>query len=91
MTNEKKEKKVIPVFFAADDKYVPFLAVTLQSIKEHASSDDEYRIYVLHAGVSDDGSDKIKKFESENWLCFPKNCTCAIIIRARRISAFSLR
>ena len=37
MTNEKKEKKVIPVFFAADDKYVPFLAVTLQSIKEHAS------------------------------------------------------
>ena len=70
MTNEKKEKKVIPVFFAADDKYVPFLAVTLQSIKEHASSDDEYRIYVLHAGVSDDGSDKIKKFESENFKVY---------------------
>ena len=70
MTNEKKEKKVIPVFFAADDKYVPFLAVTLQSIKERASSDDEYRIYVLHAGVSDDGSDKIKKFESENFKVY---------------------
>ena len=70
MTNEKKEKKVIPVFFAADDKYVPFLAVTLQSIKEHSSSDDEYRIYVLHAGVSDDGSDKIKKFESENFKVY---------------------
>lgn len=70
MTNEKKEKKVIPVFFAADDKYVPFLAVTLQSIKEHSSSENEYRIYVLHAGVSDDGSDKIKKFESENFKVY---------------------
>ena len=70
MTNEIKEKKVIPVFFAADDKYVPFLAVTLQSIKEHSSSENEYRIYVLHAGVSDDGSDKIKKFESENFKVY---------------------
>ena len=70
MTNEKKEKKAIPVFFAADDKYVPFLAVTLQSIKDHASYENEYRIYVLHAGVSDDGSDKIKKFESENFKVY---------------------
>ncbi|MDD6995442.1 MAG: glycosyltransferase family 8 protein [Candidatus Borkfalkiaceae bacterium] len=62
-----KAKKIVPVFFAADDKYVPYLAVTLQSIKEHASNENEYRIYVLHAGVSGAGSEKIKSFESENF------------------------
>ena len=67
MKNNATPKKIIPVFFAADDKYVPFLAVTLQSIKEHISPENEYRIYILHAGVSDDGSDKIKQFESENF------------------------
>lgn len=63
----EKQKKIVPIFFAADDKYVPFLAVTLQSIKERISPENEYRIYVLHAGVSDDGSDKIKAFESGNF------------------------
>ena len=67
MKNQTTPKKIIPVFFAADDKYVPFLAVTLQSIKEHISPENEYRIYVLHAGIEDEGSDKIKKFESENF------------------------
>ena len=67
MKNEKAPKKIIPVFFAADDNYVPFLAVTLQSIKEHASAENEYRIYILHAGVSEDGSEKIKKFGSGNF------------------------
>lgn len=67
MKNEKAPKKIIPVFFAADDNYVPFLAVTLQSIKEHASAENEYRIYILHAGVSEGGSEKIKKFGSGNF------------------------
>lgn len=65
-TKAKQPKKIVPIFFAADDKYVPYLAVTLQSIKERISPENEYRVYVLHAGVSDEGSDKIKVFESEN-------------------------
>ena len=28
----EKYKEVIPMFFAVDDGYIPFLAVTLQSI-----------------------------------------------------------
>lgn len=66
-TAATKRKKIIPIFFAADDKYVPYLAVTLQSIKERISLENEYRIYVLHSGVSDDGSEKIKAFETENF------------------------
>ena len=62
-----QKKKIVPVFFAADDKYVPFLAVTLQSIKEHISDENEYRIYVLHAGMRDEESDKIMAFASENF------------------------
>ena len=62
-----KAKKVVPVFFAADEKYVPYLAVTLQSIKERVSCENEYRIYVLHAGMKGEGAEKIKSFESENF------------------------
>lgn len=59
-------KKIVPIFFAADDKYVPFLAVTLQSLKEHASLQNEYRVYILHSGVSEEGEDKIKAFDCDN-------------------------
>lgn len=60
-------KKIVPIFFAADDNYVPYLAVTLQSMKERISTQNEYRIYVLHSGMSDNGSEKIKAFESDNF------------------------
>lgn len=64
---QSAHKNVIPVFFAADDNYVPFLAVTLQSIKAHISPENEYKIYVLHAGVERSSVEKIKVFESEGF------------------------
>ena len=40
-------KKEIPVFFATDNNYVPFLAVALTSMLKNASQDYYYRIYIL--------------------------------------------
>lgn len=37
----------IPVFFACDERYIPFFAVTLSSIKAHAKATDDYEIYIL--------------------------------------------
>ena len=37
-------KKAIPIFFAVDDSYVPFLAVTLESLVENSSSNNNYDI-----------------------------------------------
>ncbi len=45
--NLSTEKKIIPLFFATDDNYTPFLAVALQSLLENASKDYFYKIYIL--------------------------------------------
>ena len=39
--------KTIPVFFAVDDNYAPYLAVAMRSLIDNASSAYEYRIYIL--------------------------------------------
>lgn len=52
MQNRKmRNRKTIPVFFAADDNYLPYLSVALRSLKENADRTHAYAIYVLHAGV----------------------------------------
>ena len=46
-------KKEIPIFFAVDDFYAPYLAVAIQSIKENASPDNKYSMYVLITDISE--------------------------------------
>ncbi len=45
----KQNKDIIPIFFSCDDKYVPYLAVTLESITKHVSSNKFYELNILHA------------------------------------------
>lgn len=59
-------KKVIPVFFAADDNYAPFIAVTLESILENASKEYQYNFYVLTTNISEKFKAGIEKYNSEN-------------------------
>ena len=68
-TNLEKEeiRGSIPVFFATDDNYLPYLAVALQSLKENSSEKYRYEIYVLHSGVSEDYREKIESMQEENF------------------------
>ena len=59
--------KEIPLFFATDNNYLPFLSITLQSIKENSSREYDYKVYVLHSGVRSDYQEKIERF-SEKWF-----------------------
>ncbi len=61
------KNRVIPVFFAVDDRYAPFLAVTLQSILEYASRRDDYRIYILIDELSENHRNELKKAERKNF------------------------
>ena len=45
-----KNEKIIPIFFAADENYMPFLGVTLTSMKEYISKDRVYKIHILYTG-----------------------------------------
>ena len=62
----KKNKKTIPIFFAVDDAYIPFLAVAIQSLSDHASPKNFYLIKVLYTDISEKNQEKIKKYEREN-------------------------
>jgi len=61
-----KELKEIPVFFAVDNGYIPFLAVAMQSLTDNSSKDNKYAIKVLYTNVSEENIIKIKKYEKEN-------------------------
>ena len=61
-----KKEKTIPIFFAVDDAYMPFLAVALQSLIENSSKENEYVIKILHTSISEENKTKIKHYEREN-------------------------
>lgn len=61
-----KETEVIPIFFAVDDGYMPFLAVSLQSLVENSSANNYYSIKILYTNISEENQKKISKYEREN-------------------------
>lgn len=60
-------KKEIPIFTACDDNYLPFMAVTLQSMIENASKDYNYTFRVLHSGISEENINKIMEYNKHNF------------------------
>lgn len=63
---KENNKEVIPIFFAVDDAYVPFLAVALESMVEHSSKENYYDIKILHTSISERNKKKILKYEKDN-------------------------
>lgn len=63
----EKPKKEIPVFFATDDNYLPFLTVTLSSMKKHLSKEFSYKVYILHSGLSEIDSKKLLTLAEKNF------------------------
>ena len=62
----KENLNTIPIFFTVDDKYVPFLAVALQSLIENSSEKNYYLIKILYTSITEENQEKIKKYEKEN-------------------------
>jgi len=44
----------IPIVFASDDNYIPYLSTTIQSIIENSSQNKYYIFFILHKGISTD-------------------------------------
>lgn len=60
------KENIIPIFFAVDDGYIPFLAVSLQSLVENSNENNYYLIKILYTNISEDNQNRIKKFEKNN-------------------------
>ncbi len=56
----------IPVFYAVDDNYVPFLAVSLESLVAKISDKNFYEIRVLYTVLSEEHKKALKKYQREN-------------------------
>lgn len=68
MRNLRMNSNTVNLFFACDDSYVPFLAVTLESIRCHKSEDRIYVITVLHTGIEQANIDRLTaEFEQSNF------------------------
>lgn len=63
---EKRLEKEIPIFFAVDDGYSPFLAVALQSLTDNCSDENRYLIKILNTDISSENRRKIAKYERNN-------------------------
>ena len=55
----ESQKIRIPIFFACDNNYLPYLAVTIASIDSHASEEYEYEAFVLTEGFCERALEKL--------------------------------
>lgn len=62
----KNKSKIVPIFFACDDKFVPYMMVTMKSLIENTSPKRTYMIHVLHTDISIKNQGLVKTLETEN-------------------------
>lgn len=62
-----KSKKTVPIVFAVDDNYAPFLGVALKSIIDNSSKQNLYKIYILNTGLASKNINRISALKKENF------------------------
>jgi lipopolysaccharide biosynthesis glycosyltransferase len=60
------KRNLIPIFFAVDDNYAPYLSVTLRSLIENSSNENVYDINILIEELSDRNVKNILTMQTEN-------------------------
>lgn len=56
----------VPIFFATDDNYAPYLAVSIASLLSNASKEYIYDIHILTSQMSDDNRLRISAIATDN-------------------------
>ena len=59
--------QIIPIFYACDDTFVKYTVVSLHSMIQNASKDRQYRVYVLHTGISPEMMEHVLALSNENF------------------------
>ena len=81
------EKPIIPIFFASDDNYVPFMAVAIKSLLENASKEYFYNIHILNTGINEDNQKRLHELETPNSKIYFKDLTENVIKIRDRLDA----
>lgn len=62
----KTVRQIIPIFFATDDNYAPFLAVSIRSMLDNADKNYFYRIHILTSSMNEANRKKMLSLSGEN-------------------------
>ena len=62
--------KAISIVFSSDENYFPYLGVCIKSLIEHCNENNEYGIYILDSGISQNKKQRIKSLETHNVKIF---------------------
>ena len=65
-TTKQKKRESIPVFFAVDDCYAPYLCVALRSLIDNSSPRNQYHIHILIETLSDQNRALLLAMATEN-------------------------
>lgn len=57
---------IIPIFYAINDGYVPFLAVSLESLVAKVSKENLYEIRILYTHLNEEHQKALTKYQREN-------------------------
>ncbi len=63
---KNNQGNLIPIFFATDDNYAPYLVVALQSMLDHADKSYDYKVHVLCTTLSPMTINIIESYNSDN-------------------------
>lgn len=61
-----KQREIIPVFFAVDDRYVPFLCVALRSLIDNSSRRYDYHVNILIDTLEESNRLLLTEMQTEN-------------------------
>ena len=64
-TSLVEKQKLVPIFFAVDDKYAPYLSVALRSLIENASPSYQYRIHILIDTLSEETKARLLSMQTD--------------------------
>ena len=73
------ELQVIPIVFSANEKYAPYIAVTITSIIKNSNSDFYYQFYVLQTELSQNMVLRLEGISGKNFglICVDVNDWCS--------------
>ncbi|MBE6640590.1 MAG: glycosyltransferase family 8 protein [Ruminococcaceae bacterium] len=74
-------REIIPIFFAVDDNYAPYLGVCVRSLIHNASKSYDYKIHILIDDLSDENKGRLTSLQTEN-------ATVEFVNVASRLDAF---
>ena len=58
------KNNIIPIFFATDDNYTPYLSVAIKSLVDNAHPKFRYNIHILNTGLNKQNIMKLKSLET---------------------------